>query len=82
MAAARIECRIAPADIPEVLGQGEGAEEYVSRLAREKAGAVRAGEDELVLAADTTGVVDGLVLEKPRDDGDAARLDAAAGNAG
>lgn len=74
MAAARIECRIAPADIPEVLGQGEGAEEYVSRLAREKAGAVRAGEDELVLAADTTVVVDGLVLEKPRDDGDAARM--------
>lgn len=74
LAAARIACRVAPADIPEVLGEGETAEQYVARLASEKAAAAPAEADELVLAADTTVVVDGQVLEKPRDAGDAARM--------
>ncbi|MBK7929441.1 MAG: septum formation protein Maf [Bryobacterales bacterium] len=74
LAAARLECRVAPADIPEVLGDGESPEAYVRRLAWEKAHAVAAGEGEVVLAADTTVVVDEHVLEKPVDAGDAARM--------
>jgi septum formation protein len=46
---------------------------YVLRLAREKAqAAARPGE--LVLAADTTVVVDGEILGKPQDDADAERM--------
>lgn len=46
---------------------------YVLRLAQEKAqAAARPGE--LVLAADTTVVIDGEILGKPLDDEDAARM--------
>jgi len=54
---------------------GEAPEEYARRLAREKAQAVsqqRPGET--VLGADTIVVVDSEVLEKPRDQADAARM--------
>ena len=54
---------------------GEAPEEYAKRLAREKARAVsqqRPGET--VLGADTIVVVDSEVLEKPRDQADAARM--------
>ncbi len=62
---------VRPPHIAEVRGPAETPREYVERLAREKAAAV-AGE--LVLAADTTVVVDGDVLEKPADDADALRM--------
>lgn len=74
LAAAKLECRIAPSDIPEVRGDGESPEDYVGRLAWEKAHAVEAGAGEVVLAADTTVVVDEHVLEKPVDAADAARM--------
>lgn len=60
-------------DVPELPAQGESALEYVQRLAREKAAA---GFTELqhrnmhlapVLGADTLGLIDGEILEKPRD---------------
>ena len=52
---------------------GEEPGAYVLRLAREKAqAAARPGE--LVLAADTTVVIDGEILGKPRDDEDAGRM--------
>lgn len=60
-------------DLDESLLPGENPWDYVLRLAIEKA-AVQAGPDELVLAADTTVVVDGEILGKPRDDGDARRM--------
>lgn len=44
------------------------------RLAESKARAVDAGNDEIVLAADTTVVVDGEMLAKPDDHGDARRM--------
>ena len=47
---------------------------YVRRLAGEKAGAVQCGAGDIVLAADTVVVVDGEVLEKPADTGDAVRM--------
>jgi len=60
--------------IEEVRGPDEAPEDYVARLAREKASAVQASEDEFVLAADTTVVVDAHVLEKPHSIEDAAAM--------
>ncbi|HKG16010.1 MAG TPA: Maf family protein [Pyrinomonadaceae bacterium] len=64
-----------PAHIDETRLEGESPEDFVSRLAREKAERV-AGTRlfGLVLGADTTVVVDGHVLEKPRDEDDARRM--------
>ena len=62
-----------PADIDESTRPGETAPVYVARLAREKAAAVsRPGT--VVLAADTSVVVDGEILGKPRDEADAAAM--------
>jgi septum formation protein len=58
---------VAPA-IDETLRPGETPREYVTRLAQEKALAIRgAGQQLPVLAADTTVVVDGEIFGKPRD---------------
>jgi len=64
-----------PAHIDETRLEGESPEDFVSRLARAKAERV-AGTRlfGLVLGADTTVVVDGHVLEKPRDEEDARRM--------
>lgn len=59
---------VAGADIDEAVLPGETPRDYVTRLAREKALAIRrAGEKLPVLAADTTVVIDGEVFGKPRD---------------
>jgi septum formation protein len=64
---------VRPVDLDESPRPGELPPAYVLRLAREKAAArVEAGE--LVLAADTTVVVDGQLLGKPRDEADARRM--------
>jgi septum formation protein len=63
------------ADIDESVRPGESPSDYVVRLAREKALAVRRGGQLLpVLAADTTVVLDGAVFGKPRDREDAVRM--------
>jgi MAF protein len=62
--------RVQPADINEDTQRGEGAQDYVSRLANEKAetvGAVLTDQDVFILAADTTVVLDGQILAKPAD---------------
>ncbi|PZR08388.1 MAG: hypothetical protein DI536_24725 [Archangium gephyra] len=56
---------VRPADIDETLRSGETARAYVERLAREKAAAVTA---DVVLAADTSVVLDEVVLGKPGHD--------------
>ncbi len=59
-----------PADIDETTLAGETPEDYVRRMARGKAAAVAArypAPQYAVLAADTTVVVEGDVLGKPRD---------------
>jgi septum formation protein len=63
------------AHIDETRLEGEGPEDFVGRLARGKAERV-AGTRlfGLVLGADTTVVVDGRILEKPRDEEDARRM--------
>jgi septum formation protein len=64
-----------PAGVDETRRAGEPPEDFVRRLAREKAEAVAQSRlFGLVLGADTTVVVDGEVLEKPRDADDARRM--------
>jgi septum formation protein len=77
--------RCVAADIDESPHAGESPAGYVRRLAREKATAVVAGRaggppDAPVLAADTTGGVEGRILGKPTDEDDCvAMLSALAG---
>src|SRR5689334_5692891 len=62
-------------DIDESVLGGESPEDYVQRLAREKALATAPGHGlECVLAADTTVVVDEHILGKPENEDDARRM--------
>ena len=66
---------VLPADIDESQHEGENPDAYVQRLALEKARAIHAlHPDAIVLGADTTVVLDGEVLNKPRDAADARRM--------
>ena len=63
------------ADIDESEHTGETPEDYVVRLAREKAEAVAVNfPDEIVLGADTTVVINGQITGKPIDLDDAVRM--------
>jgi septum formation protein len=66
--------REVPSNIDETPKPGESPQDYVVRLAREKAEAVKATGDRIVLGADTTVVIDGQILGKPSSPADAARL--------
>lgn len=68
-----VRFKVRPVDLDESPLLGEAPGDYVLRLAIEKA-AARVEPGELVLAADTTVVVDGEILGKPRDDDDACRM--------
>lgn len=72
--AAGIEFTVRIADVDETPLAGETPREYVLRVAEEKARAVAADEDEVVLAADTTVVLGGEIMGKPNDTADAARM--------
>jgi septum formation protein len=65
-------------DVPEIRRIDEPAEDYVSRVAREKAGAgllqVAAAAGACVLGADTEVILDGEVFGKPADAGDAVAM--------
>lgn len=65
-------------DVPEQRQPGEPATDYVSRVAREKAGAgllqVAAVPGAVVLGADTEVVLDDAVFGKPADPADAERM--------
>jgi septum formation protein len=66
---------VQPADIDEAPLAGESALECAKRLAREKALAVfQNNPKSFVLGADTVVAVDDLILGKPRDAKDAARM--------
>lgn len=60
--------------VDETPRPGEVPEQYVCRLAEEKAMAVDAAATETVLAADTTVVSDGEMLAKPANAADARRM--------
>jgi len=64
---------VAPAHLDETPHPGEEPLDYVRRLAAEKAAAVGAGDD-VVLAADTTVVLDGAILGKPGSPEEAASM--------
>jgi septum formation protein len=66
-----IPLEVRPADTDEAVQPGEHPREYVARVARDKA---RAVPGEVVLAADTAVVLGELILGKPRDAADAARM--------
>jgi septum formation protein len=62
-------------DVDESERDGESPEDYVLRLGAEKAEKIAAGHpDRVVLAADTTVVVDDQILAKPVDTNDAERM--------
>ena len=65
-------------DLPETPAPGEQPEDYVRRVAREKAGAgllhVVGQPDAVVLGADTEVVLDGRIYGKPVDADDAAAM--------
>ncbi|MDI1242599.1 MAG: Maf family protein [bacterium] len=62
-------------DVDESIVPGESPEDYVQRLAVEKAQAVSSSyRDRLVLAADTTVVIEGQIIGKPVDLADARRM--------
>ncbi len=63
---------ITPPDIDEDPKKGELPRPYCARLAREKAAAVTAGPEDIVLCADTTVALGRRILGKPRDAGEAA----------
>lgn len=65
---------ILPPDIDEDPRKGELPRPYCERLAREKAAAVTAGPDDVVLCADTTVALGRRILGKPRDAGEAAEF--------
>ena len=70
-----IDHDVRPADVDESLVVGELPEQYAERLAREKVEVVAATErDALIIGADTTVVIDNIVLGKPLDVGDAERM--------
>jgi len=62
------------ANIPEQVLPGEAPEDYVQRLATDKAKAVDDGSGDVILAADTVVVLGVSILEKPTDADDAKRM--------
>lgn len=74
LAALGLDFDVRPPDLAEVLRAGESASAAARRLAEDKAAAVEAGPDELVLAADTIVALDGTLLGKPDHPDEAAEM--------
>ena len=74
LTAAGIPFIVRAGDVTEQPLPGETPENYVRRLARDKAEAVPRQQNEIILTADTVVVVQGHILEKPADAADAARM--------
>lgn len=65
---------IRPPDIDETPRSGELPRPYCARMAQEKARAVLAGHDDIVLCADTTVALGRRIMGKPEDAGQAAEF--------
>ncbi|MFN3662593.1 Maf family protein [Yoonia sp.] len=63
---------VQPPDIDEDMRKGELPRDYVKRIAAEKLAAIPAGEDTVVLCADTTVALGRRIMGKPADAGEAA----------
>lgn len=72
--AAGIDHVVTPAHVAELQGFAESAEDFVIRLAVEKATAVAAIGEDVVLGADTAVCVDDEVFGKPADIAEAERM--------
>ena len=62
------------ADIDETMDPEKPPFDEVARVSRLKALAVSRGEENIVIAADTIVVCDGIILGKPQDEADAVRM--------
>jgi nucleoside triphosphate pyrophosphatase len=72
---AGVHFTVEPAHVPEQVLADEPPLLYAQRLARDKARTIyRKHSDSVILGADTVVVVDQHLLEKPRDEQDAARM--------
>lgn len=71
---AGIPFELRPIAVEEIRASGESPEDYVRRLAREKAEAAWRGDGEIVLGADTVVVLEEHILEKPADAADARAM--------
>ena len=65
---------VRPPDIDETPLKNEQPRPYCVRLAREKALAVQANDDDIVLCGDTTVALGRRILGKPEDAGEAAQF--------
>ena len=66
---------VSATDVDESQHPGESPSDYVLRLAEAKARAVAGDSDQIVIAADTTVVVDGMdILGKPKDNAEAVAM--------
>jgi septum formation protein len=75
LAAAGFDVDVEAVDVDEAPREAEPPEAYVARVAHAKAlASARQHPDRVVLAADTTVTIDGVILGKPSDDDDAARM--------
>jgi septum formation protein len=75
MASIGLTFEVVPSHVPEVHEAGEEPHDYVARLSRDKAAAISSlHRDRWVIAADTTVVLAGGLLEKPVDEADAVRM--------
>lgn len=74
LTSAGFEFTVRMAEVDETPHAHENPEDFVQRLAQEKAGAVECGPGEIVLGADTVVVVKGEIFGKPRDAQDAERM--------
>ena len=71
----RIPFIVAPAEIDELVQDGEEPEAHVQRLAHEKAFEIsKKYQDSWVLGADTIVVIDGRILGKPSDETEAVEM--------
>ena len=70
----RIPFTVEVADIDENMDPAKSPYDEVARVSRMKAQAVARNPEDVVIAADTIVVCDGVVLGKPQDEADACRM--------
>lgn len=71
-----LEHVVSPSDIDESVLEGELVDEYVQRMANTKALVANkaANPEDVIIAADTTVSIDGLILGKPKDELDCLNM--------